>query len=127
MATIKDFDLSMTKLSTGSIGIKEDAEAIMQSIKICLLTRKGEKLFDPDYGAGIGDYTDDSISNLNSLSIASDIFYAIKSELNNLKIVEKNDIKVVAKKKEKRYDIKISYKKNDIAEKETITFALSTN
>jgi phage baseplate assembly protein W len=122
-----DFDLSMKKLFSGAIGVKEDREAIVQSIKMVLLTRKGEKLFDPDYGAGIGDYTEGSISNLDALTISSDIFYALQNELRHIIVVEKNDIIVVANKDKKLYEISIDYKRNDIAEKENVSFSIRSN
>ena len=122
-----DFDISMTRLSDGSIGIKSDRLAIVQAIKYVLLTRRGEKLFDPDYGGGIGDYTDGSINILDALAIKDEIYYAIRNELSELIIVNKNDIKVEANEEKIRYDITIYYRKNEISEKELVSFSLSVD
>lgn len=126
---IKDFDISFKRISsTGGIGIKDEKEAITQAIRHVLLTRKGEKLFDPNFGGSLGDYTDGSVSKLDSLSIRDDIYYALINDMKDIIIIEKDDITVVANKKMKKYDITIQYRRVD-AEKSSqeISFSLNVN
>lgn len=123
---IKDFDISFKRItSTGGIGIKDNREAITQAIRHVLLTRKGEKLFDPNFGGSLGDYTDGSVSKLDSLSIKDDIYYALTNEMKDIIIINKSDITVKANKKNNKYDISIDYKKVETEQTETISFSLT--
>ena len=126
---IKDFDISFKRISsTGGIGIKDDREAITQAIRHVLLTRKGEKLFDPNFGGSLGDYTDGSVSRLDSLSIKDDIYYALINEMKDIIIINKADITVIANKEYNKYDILIEYRRVDTEESsEEISFSLNVN
>lgn len=51
-----DFDINFSKNSfTGDVAIRREANSVKQSIMNLLLTRKGERPFNPSYGVGIGD------------------------------------------------------------------------
>lgn len=122
---IKDFDISFRKLSTGAIGIKEDRDAITQAIKHVLLTRPGEKLFEFNFGGALADYTDGSVSRLDSLLIKNDIYYALNNELSDIIIVDESNIKVEVDNYNNRYVITIEYKKTEISESDSVSFVLS--
>jgi phage baseplate assembly protein W len=52
----KDIDMSFKpNVLTKDIGKKFDVNAVKQSLKNVLLTQKGEKPFNPNYGSGIYD------------------------------------------------------------------------
>jgi len=52
-----DFDFPFKKHPvTGDVPIKRDVEAVKQSVRNILLTRRGEKFFDPDFGGSLTEY-----------------------------------------------------------------------
>ena len=52
----KDIDMAFKpNLLTKDVGKKVDVNAVKQALKNILLTRKGEKPFQPNYGSGIYD------------------------------------------------------------------------
>lgn len=52
-----DFDFPFKKHPvTGDIPIKRDVEAVKQSVRNILLTRRGEKFFDPDFGGSLTEF-----------------------------------------------------------------------
>tara|TARA_B110000285_G_C15043661_1_gene573139 strand:+ start:264 stop:680 length:417 start_codon:yes stop_codon:yes gene_type:complete len=52
-----DFDFPFKKHPvTGDVPIKRDVEAVKQSVRNILLTRRGEKFFDPDFGGSLTEF-----------------------------------------------------------------------
>ena len=52
-----DFDFAFKKHPvTKDLPIKRDIEAIKQSVRNILLTRRGEKFFDPDFGGSLTEF-----------------------------------------------------------------------
>jgi phage baseplate assembly protein W len=52
-----DFDFVFQKHPiTGDVPIKRDVEAVKQSVRNILLTRRGEKFFDPDFGGSLTEF-----------------------------------------------------------------------
>ena len=52
-----DFDFAFKKHPvTKDVPIKRDVEAIKQSVRNILLTRRGEKFFDPDFGGSLTEF-----------------------------------------------------------------------
>lgn len=123
MATFKDIDPGFRRLVSlkNGITIKEGIDAISQYIQNIILTQRGEKLFDPDYGTDIADYTEESTNNLNALEIKDIIYNSLSNDLENL-IITPQDIEVISNNDEEKYDITISYKQSSISEKESISF-----
>jgi len=65
MAKYTDIDLYLSKNEiTNDINLKIDIAAISQSIKNIVLTTKGEKLFDSNFGGGAYDMVYEPLSNL---------------------------------------------------------------
>ena len=55
--TYSDLDVDLARNSfTGDASIKKDLHAIRQSVQNILLTRKGEKPFDPSFGSEIDNF-----------------------------------------------------------------------
>jgi phage baseplate assembly protein W len=74
MAKYTDIDLYLTKNEiTNDINLKLDIAAISQSIKNIILTTKGEKLFDPNFGGGAYDMVYESLSSLRQRLKESEI------------------------------------------------------
>ena len=52
-----DFDFPFKKHPvTKDVPIKRDVEAVKQSVRNILLTRRGEKFFDPDFGGSLTEF-----------------------------------------------------------------------
>ena len=52
-----DFDFVFKKHPvTKDVHIKRDVEAVKQSVRNILLTRRGEKFFDPDFGGSLTEF-----------------------------------------------------------------------
>ena len=52
-----DFDFPFKKHPvTKDVPIKRDVEAVRQSVRNILLTRRGEKFFDPDFGGSLTEF-----------------------------------------------------------------------
>ena len=52
-----DFDFVFQKHpTTRDVPIKRDVEAVKQSVRNILLTRRGEKFFDPDFGGSLTEF-----------------------------------------------------------------------
>lgn len=52
-----DFDFVFKKHPvTKDVPIKRDVEAVKQSVRNILLTRRGEKFFDPDFGGSLTEF-----------------------------------------------------------------------
>ena len=55
--TYSDLDVDLARNSfTGDASVKRDLHAIRQSVQNILLTRKGEKPFDPEFGSEIDNF-----------------------------------------------------------------------
>lgn len=79
MADYIDLDYSMAMNSYGDIDLKEDAEAVKQSMLDILLTKVGEREFMPLYGSKLHWLLFQKVSNLTKLDIQEEI----KSSLQN--------------------------------------------
>jgi len=63
-----DIDIDFNKNDfTSDISIKKDRSAVRQSVMNIIMTRKGEKRFDPNFGVGIHDLL---FENLSPIEIA---------------------------------------------------------
>lgn len=66
MPSYKDIDFSFSKNSfTNDLNVVEDSRSIRQSIKNILLTFRGEKSFDIDFGASLYENLFDSFDDVN--------------------------------------------------------------
>jgi phage baseplate assembly protein W len=124
---LKDFDISMRKLVNGSISVKEGRAALAQLMQFILFTRKGEKLFDPNFGSDLGDYTEGSIDRIKALELKDEIFYALESQLRQVIILSKSDIKVDIDEIQGKYLVSIGFKWVEFKEADTINFTIQTS
>lgn len=87
MAKYKDIDFSFSKNPfTGDLNLVQDSTSIKQSIKNILLTMRGEKSFNYNFGASIQDIL---------FERSSDISIAI---LNNIdSVIRKNEPRIILK------------------------------
>lgn len=61
----------------GDVRPLTDIEAIKNSIKIILLTRRGEKPFRPDFGSNVPDYLFENATTLTKKLMGDEIIYSI--------------------------------------------------
>ena len=75
-----DVDINFNKNDfTSDLSIKKDRSAVQQSVMNIIMTRKGEKRFNPDFGVGIHDIL---FENLTPIEIAV-LEKTIAAQLNN--------------------------------------------
>lgn len=68
-AVYSDIDLSFdAHPNTGDVAKKIDIQAVKQSVRNILLTNKGEKPFDPNFGGGLRSFL---FENFNVISVAA--------------------------------------------------------
>ena len=76
--SFKDVNITFNKHPvTGDVVVSKDASAIKQAIVNLLLTNKGEKLFDPDYGSDIRSYLFEPLDYATANQVQSNIRYTI--------------------------------------------------
>lgn len=121
----RDIDFSLRRLSTGDINVKTDSAAVAQYLESLLLTQKGEKLFNRNFGTDIVDFLYEPANMLSAMSIKDKIYNAIKNYLTGV-IIQPSDIKIVIDTKISAYEIYISYKENEEQEKINISLTLKT-
>ena len=92
-------DLSMSfrsnPLNDDLIGLKNES-AIARSIKNLVFMQKGEKFFDPDFGAELSASLFENIDDVTALTMRDDIDYMIKTyeprvDLINVEIIPNYD------------------------------------
>jgi phage baseplate assembly protein W len=84
MATLQkiysDIDFSFTKKPVvGDISLSYDAQAVIRSIRNILLTKRYEKVFNPDFGSNIDSLLFENISNVSASALEREISFAIKN------------------------------------------------
>lgn len=84
MATLQkiysDIDFSFTKKPVvGDISLSYDAQAVIRSIRNILLTKRYEKVFNPDFGSNIDSLLFENISNVSAAALEREISFAIKN------------------------------------------------
>jgi len=73
-----DFDLSFNKNIYKDVAKKLNANAITQAVKNIILTRKGEKLFNQEFGTQIGSSLFQNIDNFIANFYETDLEMALK-------------------------------------------------
>lgn len=78
--SFKDINISFKKHPvTGDLVVSRDASAIKQAIINLLLTNKGERVFQPDYGSDIRSQLFEPLDYATAASIKSSILYTIRT------------------------------------------------
>ena len=76
--SFKDINITFKKHPvTNDLVVSRDASAIKQAIVNLLLTNKGEKLFDPEYGSDIRSYLFEPLDYATANQVQSNIRYTI--------------------------------------------------
>lgn len=73
-----DFSLNFTRHPiSNQLTFKKDAEAVKQSIRNILLTRKGERRFDPNFGSPLYEYLFENYTPVLEVVIKDEVARAI--------------------------------------------------
>ena len=73
-------DISMTFKTNplnGDLIALKDVSAISRSLKNIVLTGRGEKFFDPDFGSGVSESLFENLDEVTALNIKDEIEYSI--------------------------------------------------
>jgi len=82
MATLQkiysDIDFTLAKRpAVGDIALSYDSQAIIRSIRNILLTKRYEKLFDPQFGSNIDALLFENISSITASALEKEISFAL--------------------------------------------------
>jgi phage baseplate assembly protein W len=82
MATLQkiysDIDFTLAKRPVvGDIALSYDSQAIIRSIRNILLTKRYEKLFDPQFGSNIDALLFENISSITASALEKEISFAL--------------------------------------------------
>tara|TARA_B100001079_G_C16330965_1_gene479101 strand:+ start:290 stop:682 length:393 start_codon:yes stop_codon:yes gene_type:complete len=78
--SFRDININFKKHPvTGDLVVSKDASAIKQSIVNLLLTNKGERLFQPEYGSDIRSQLFEPLDYATAASIKSSILYSLST------------------------------------------------
>jgi phage baseplate assembly protein W len=109
---------------SGDIYKKTDAAAVKQSVKNLLLTRRGEKPFNPYYGSGLYDI----MFSLSTEVDEDDVSNYIRSAIgNNEPRVKLLDIKTLFSPDYNSADITVEFQVINTLETTTVTVTISRN
>lgn len=112
-----DFSLNFTRHPiSNNLVIRKNSEAVKQSIRNILLTRKGERRFDPNFGSPIYDYLFENYTDIAKVVLKDEIFRVISFYEPRVNIL---DILVNFEDHELRVDI--AFNTNNIVEPITLT------
>ena len=79
-AVYSDIDLLLAPHpNTGDVTKKLDANAVKQSVKNILMTNKGEKFFDPNFGGGLRSMLFENFSTVTASLLRTQIRYALEN------------------------------------------------
>ena len=108
-ATLSFKDINMTFKNhpiTGDLVVSKDGSAIKQAIVNLLLTNKGEKLYNPEYGSDIRNFLFEPMDYATSAQIKQNIMYTLGQWEPRIEIEE---VKVATNYDENGFDVSLVY------------------
>jgi phage baseplate assembly protein W len=99
-----DIDLKFRVIpNSGDIALKKDILAVKQSVINILMTNRGEKVFDPDFGGSLRDYLFENYDSITAAAIKSRITTSLLNyeprvvilDLEVTDLTERNALKIV--------------------------------
>ncbi len=93
----KDISMSFkTNPLNGDLIALKDRSAIARSLKNIVLTGRGEKFFDPDFGSGVSESLFENLDEVTALAIRDEIEYSIinyepRVDLDNVDVIPDYD------------------------------------
>jgi phage baseplate assembly protein W len=91
---------------TGDIALKRDDEAVKQSVLNILLTNRGERPFDPDFGANIRNQLFENFDPIVKQLIEDDVRTALRNYEPRVRVL---NVRVGAKPDQNSIDISVEF------------------
>lgn len=104
--TYRDFNFKFEKDSYDGVSFVDDNDAIKQSIKDILLTRKGERVWNPLYGSNIFALLFEKVNNMTAMSIRDEIAVALENWEPRIRVVL---IEINPFEDDNKYEVYITY------------------
>ena len=105
--SFKDINITFKKHPvTGDVVVSKDASAIKQAIVNLLLTNKGEKLFNPEYGSDIRAYLFEPLDYGTAAQIQRNIAYSVNKHEPRVQI---EDLRANPNFDDNGFDVEMSY------------------
>ena len=102
-------DLSMTFKTNplnGDLIALKNASAISRALKNIVLTGRGEKFFDPDFGSGVSESLFENLDEVTALNIKDEIEYSIANYEPRVELI---NVEVIPDYDGNQYDVVIAY------------------
>jgi len=105
--SFRDINITFKKHPvTDDLVVSKDAAAIKQSIANILLTNKGEKLFNPDFGSDIRSYLFEPLDYATAAQVTSNIQYTLSQYEPRIRVLE---ISTIPNSDDNRFDVEMTY------------------
>ena len=105
--SFKDINITFKKHPvTGDVVVSKDASAIKQAIVNLLLTNKGEKLFNPEYGSDIRAYLFEPLDYGTAAQIQRNIAYSVNKHEPRVQI---EDLRANPNFDDNGFDVEMTY------------------
>ena len=105
----KDIDFKLRKFSTSrNVILKQDESALIQIFEHIMLTRKGERPFDSNFGTSIEDFKGMPVNMVDAIIIRNMIINAVNNYLNDVEISEDN-VNIEIDMKSGIYNVDVNY------------------
>jgi phage baseplate assembly protein W len=112
-----DIDLKFRVIpNSGDIALKKDILAVKQSVINILMTNRGEKVFNPDFGGSLRDYLFENYDSITAAAIKSRITTSLLNYEPRVEIVD-----LVVNDLTERNALKITLELNIISPEEVTT------
>lgn len=123
MAIYRDFDFSFLKNDLKDVDFADDVNAIRQSICDIIMTRRGERCFNPLYGSNIPRLLFEKINIVTSLQIKDEIERVLQNWEPRIKIL---GIQIQPFEDENRYEVNINYLILNLDKRDSLELSLET-
>jgi phage baseplate assembly protein W len=122
MADYVDIDFSMEKNQYNDIDLKEDVQAVKQSMIDILLTKIGEREMMPNYGSKIFSILFEKMNEFTSIQLREEILVALDNWEPRIKV---NSIEVDINREQSYYDVTINFELIRLAQLEQLNLVLN--
>jgi hypothetical protein len=92
MPTYRDLDLDLTRTDVNDVAVKDDIDAIKQSVKMCVLTERGSRARYqlPEFGSDVPTHLFEKINSITVHSLKGAIEEAIDNWEPRVRVIDIN-------------------------------------
>lgn len=119
-----DFDIRILKDNNNDVKKIEDSESIENSIRNILMTQKGERLFNPEFGSNLRYYLYEPITVLTAEEIKDDLTINVRKYEDRISDFQ---VEVLPVEDENKYIVNVTYIEKLTEEQKELTFELDVN